>query len=155
MSKLQVDIESAPTEIRLTRVFAAPRHLVIKAMTTPELITKWLGGKRAIVTEAHHDLRPGGTYRHGFRTHDGYEFFFEGTYLEVSDARIVHTERFNGDPNAEARVTVVLDEANGHTTLRMTIAFPSKEIRDSVVKTGMAEGAGESYDELEKLLASR
>lgn len=153
MSKLQVDITGSPTEIKMTRTFDAPRALVVKAMTTPELVKRWLGGKRAVVTDARHDLRVGGTYRHGFRTHDGYEFAFTGTYLEVSDERIVHTERFNDDPN-EARIAMTLTEAAGVTTMTMVMAFPSREIRDAVVKTGMAEGAGESYDELEKLIGN-
>src|SRR5204863_5072022 len=105
MSKLEVDITGAPNEIKMSRVFDAPKRLVIKAMTSPELLKQWMGGKRAIVTEARHDVRVGGTYKHGFRTHEGYEFAFTGTYLEISDDRIVHTERFNDDPN-EARITV-------------------------------------------------
>ena len=153
MSKLKVDIESSPTEIRFTRVFDAPKRLVKKAMTEPALIKKWSGGRRAIVTEATHDLRVGGSYKTAYKTHDGYEFFFTGEYLEVTDDKIVHTECFNGDPNGST-VTITMTEQAGVTTVFMIMAFPSQEIRDMVVKTGMAEGAGESYDELDKLLAN-
>jgi uncharacterized protein YndB with AHSA1/START domain len=154
MSTLEVDITSSPTEIRLSRVFNAPKDLVVQAMTTPELVKKWLGGKRAVVTEVRHDLRTGGSYKHAFRTHDGFEFFFDGDYLEVSDDKIVHTERFNGDPNMQSKITVTLTEHAGKTTMKMVMAFPNQEARDMVVKTGMADGAGESYDELDKLLAA-
>lgn len=153
MSKLHVDITGAPNEIKMTRVFDAPRRLVIKAMTTPELLKKWMGGKRAIVTDARHDVRVGGTYLHAFSTHEGYEFQFTGTYLEISEDRIVHTERFNDDPN-EARITVTFSEHANRTTVTWVMAFPSQEIRDAVLATGMSDGAGESYDELEKLLGN-
>lgn len=153
MSKLQVDISGAPNEIKMTRVFDAPRRLVIKALSTPELLVRWLGGKRAIVTEAKCDFRVGGSYKHAFRTHEGYEFAFTGTFREISDERIVHNERFNDDPN-DAQITTTLVEHAGKTTMTLTMVFPSQEIRDAVVKTGMSDGAGESYDELEKLLAS-
>ena len=106
MSKLHVDIESSPTEIRMRREFNAPKRLVLKAMTTPELVKKWMGGKRAIVTESSHDPRVGGSYKNAYRTHEGYEFFFSGTYQEVSEDRIVFVECFNGDPNASSRITV-------------------------------------------------
>ena len=154
MSKLEVDITSSPTEIRMTRVFDAPRRLVLKAMTTPELVKKWMGGKRAIVTEASHDLRAGGEYKNAYRTHDGFEFFFSGTYEEVSEDRVVFTERFNGDPNASSRITMTLDENNGKTTMRMVMAFASQELRDQVVQTGMADGAAETYESLDALLAN-
>ncbi len=154
MSKLHVDIDSSPTEIRMTREFNAPRRIVLKAMTTPELVKKWMGAKRGTVTESVHELRPGGSYRNAFRTNEGFEFFFSGTYHEVSDERVVFTERFNGDPNAESRITLTLVEANGKTTMTMVMAFATQELRDTVVKTGMADGAGEAYDELDALLAN-
>ncbi len=153
MSKLDVDITGSPTEIKMTRVFDAPRRLVLKAMTTPELVKRWLGGKRATVTDATCDFRVGGTYRNVFCTLDGYEFAFTGTYLEITDERIVHSERFNDDPG-EARVTITLTEHAGKTTMVSVMAFPTQEIRDTVVATGMSDGAGESYDVLEKLLAN-
>lgn len=153
MSKLDVDLTGSPTEIKMTRVFDAPRHLVLKAMTTPELAKRWLGGKRAVVTDATYDFRVGGSYRNAYRTHEGYEFAFTGTYLEISDERIVHTESFSDAPG-EARITITLTEQDGKTTMVMVMAFPTQEIRDTVVATGMSDGAGESYDELEKLLAN-
>jgi uncharacterized protein YndB with AHSA1/START domain len=150
MTKLQVSTE-VPTEIHMTRVFDAPRHLVLEAMTTPELIKRWLGGKRAVVTSTEHDLRPGGRYRNAFRTHEGFEFAFVGTYHEVSDDRIVFEEQFEGQPGA-SQITTTFTEVAGKTTMTMVMKFPTQELRDMVLQTGMTEGAGESYDELEKLL---
>ncbi len=152
MSKLQLDID-VPNQIKMTRAFNAPRRLVHKAMMTPELIKRWMGGTRSTVLSVEVDPRVGGTYRHVFRASNGYEFAFSGVYSEVSEDRVVHTERFNDDPN-EAVVTTTLVEVGGTTTLTIVIAFPSQEIRDAVLATGMADGAGESYDHLEQLLAT-
>ncbi len=145
-------LPGAPNEIVLERSFRAPRHLVFQVMTTPELINRWSGGKRAVVVVAEVDLRVGGRYRTAYRTHGGHEFAFVGVYREVNEARLVHTEQLEGTPG-EALVTVTLVEQNGQTTMRTVMAFATKEVRDSVVQTGMAEGAHESYDVLQGLLA--
>jgi len=152
MTKLKI-LPGAPNEIVMQREFNAPRRLVIQAMTTPELIKRWMGGVRAEVVIAEHDLRVGGRYRHVFRLPDGHQFQFTGVYREVSDDRVVHTEKFDDNP-AESVVTITLTEAHGKTTLHMVVAFDTKELRDMVFGTGMADGAGESYDKLDELLAS-
>lgn len=150
MKTLDVTLPS-DTEIRMVRVFDAPRHLVRRAMSEPALIQRWLGGKRAEVVRVDNDLRVGGSYRYEFRNGDGSSFFFTGTYEEVSDERIVHTELFNGDPPA-AIIENVMVERDGRTTMTMTMRLPDRAIRDMIVATGMSDGAGESYDELAALL---
>lgn len=152
MSKLHVSTE-VPTEIHMTRTFDAPRRLVLKAMSDPALIKRWLGGVRAKVAAAEVDLRVGGSYKYVFDLPDGSSFFFTGVFREVGDDRIVHSELFNGEPPGSV-VTTTFVEHGGRTTVKWVIAFESQEIRDMVVSTGMSDGAGESYDELEKLLAS-
>lgn len=151
MSKLKVTAD-VPTEIHMIRTFDAPRRLVIKAMTEPELIKRWHGGVRATVVSAEADLRVGGTYRNVFRVPDGYEFSFSGVYREISDERIVFTEQFNDQPEG-AVITATYVEHDGKTTMTMVMSFPTQALRDQVLATGMADGAGESYDELDKLLA--
>ncbi|MBA3452638.1 MAG: SRPBCC family protein [Deltaproteobacteria bacterium] len=152
MTKLNVTTPDA-NEIHMTRAFNAPRRLVVKAMTTPELIKRWLGGRRTTVSVAEVDLRVGGSYRYVFRLPDGNEFFFTGVYSEISEDRIVHTELFNGEPPGAVVTTTLVEEA-GKTTLHIVMRFESQAVRDMVVGTGMADGAGESYDELDKLLTS-
>jgi uncharacterized protein YndB with AHSA1/START domain len=150
MNKLAM-LTGAPNEIVMQRDFAAPRHLVQRAMTEPELVKRWQGNSRSALVSVAIDARPGGTYRYVYRTPDGHEFSFAGVYREVSEERTVHTERFNDMPS-EALVTVTLTETAGVTTMRLVMAFESAEVRDMVVKTGMAEGAAESYDNLETLV---
>lgn len=151
MTKLKL-LPGAANEIIMQREFNAPRHLVIQAMTSPELIKRWLGGVRTTVVTAEVDYRVGGRYRYVFRLPDGHEFSFAGVYREVSDERTVHSEQFDDNPN-ESLVTTTLTEANGKTTMHMVIAFATQEVRDMVLGTGMADGAGESYDKLDELLA--
>jgi uncharacterized protein YndB with AHSA1/START domain len=77
-----------------------------------------------------------------------------GAYRELSPpARSVHMESFDDFPG-ESQVTSVFTEQDGYTTLVATILYPSREIRDAVIKSGMEHGAAESYDKLEEILAS-
>jgi uncharacterized protein YndB with AHSA1/START domain len=151
MSKLKVTTE-VPNEIHMTRTFDAPRRLVVQAMTTPELIKRWLGGVRATVISADVDLRVGGKYRYVFRKPDGATFGFGGVFRELSDDRAVQTEAFDGYPG-ESVVTTTWVEHDGKTTLDIIVRFESQMIRDAVIATGMAVGAGESYDKLDDVLA--
>jgi len=134
------------------RVFDAPKQLVIRAMTTPELVKRWQGAKRAEVTACEIDFRVGGKYRTAYRAKNGYEFAFVGTFHEITGDRIVQTESFEGQPG-EARVTTTYVESDGKTTMTMIMSFPTQAERDAVIATGMAKGAGEAYDQLETLLA--
>ena len=57
-------------------------------------------------------------------------------------------EGFDG----ESIDTITFEEANGRTTMTMTMRFPSKEARDGAVATGMADGVATSYDRLERII---
>lgn len=146
-------IPGAPNEIIMEREFAAPRALVHRAMTEPELVKRWIGNECSPVITVESDVRVGGTYRHVFRRPDGVEFTFSGIYKEIGLERTVHTERFNDMPG-EAVVTTTLTERDGITTMRMVETFESAEVRDFVLGTGMADGANLSYDNLERLLTA-
>jgi uncharacterized protein YndB with AHSA1/START domain len=153
MSKLTVTTP-APNEIHMTREFDAPRRLVMKAMTTPELIKRWLGGVRAEVVSCEMDMRVGGRYRYVFKSHrDGHTFGFGGVIKEIGEDRVVQSESFDGYPG-EAIVTTTWVEHAGKTTMKLVIVYESEMVRDTVLQTGMTQGAGESYDHLEKLVAS-
>jgi uncharacterized protein YndB with AHSA1/START domain len=139
-------------EVRLTRLFDAPRELVFEAMSRPEHIRQWWGnlGDGYSVPICEVDLRPGGKWKFANRTPKGELAVFYGVYREVvPPERVVFTELFEPFPDAESVVTAVLTEENGKTRLTATVAYPSREIRDMVLGTGMARGAGLSYDRLE------
>jgi uncharacterized protein YndB with AHSA1/START domain len=147
---------TTPTEreIVLTRVFDAPRILVFDAFTKPELLRRWFGpsGWSLVVCEI--DFRVGGTWRFVLRGPDGKDMGMRGVYREIAaPERSVHTESFDDYPG-ESLVTTVLVEDRGRTTLTATVQYPSQEIRDAVIKSGMEHGAAESYDRLAELLAT-
>jgi len=153
MNKLKVTA-AVPTEIHMTRTFDAPRRLVMQAMSKPELLKRWLGNSFSPLVSADVDHRVGGNYRYVYRNaKDGREFAFVGQYREIGEDRIVHSESMEGMPG-EATVMMTFVEAAGKTTLNIVMAFPSQQIRDLVLSTGMEVGAAESYDNLERLLAS-
>jgi uncharacterized protein YndB with AHSA1/START domain len=146
------------TEIQITREFAAPRALVFKALTTPELIKRWWNAKRGEVTVAEIDLREGGKWRQVMVTPDGFEVAFHGDYREiVPNERLVSTEAYEGvpDPDNNATVnTVTLAEEDGKTMMSVLIRCPSKEVRDAIVESGMEAGMQDAYDLLEEVAIS-
>ena len=142
-------------QILITREFDAPKHLVFKAYTTPELIKRWWAGKRGEVTSVEVDLRVGGTWRYVMVANEGFEVAFHGEYREiVPDERIVCTEVYEGMPDAEALDTLTLREKDGRTTLTVLTELPSKEARDAVINSGMEGGMQESMDALEQVAVS-
>ena len=140
-------------EIRMTRLFDAPRDLVFEAMSKPEHIKRWWGclGEGYSVPVCEVDLRPGGAWRFVNRHPHG-EAGFHGVYREIAPPeRVVFTEIYDPFPDAESVVTAVLSEEHGKTRLTVTSLYPSVEVRDMVLKTGMANGAAISYDRLEEV----
>jgi uncharacterized protein YndB with AHSA1/START domain len=142
-------------QILITREFDAPKHLVYKAWTTPELVKRWWSGKRGAVTLAEIDLRVGGMWRYVMEANGGFEVGFHGEYREiVPNERIVSTEVFEGMPDAAALDTVTFTEVDGRTTLEMLVEHSSKEHRDGHVNSGMEAGMQESMDALEQVAVS-
>jgi uncharacterized protein YndB with AHSA1/START domain len=143
-------------EIVLTRLFDAPRHLVFEAMSKPEHIAQWWGnlGAGYSVPVCEVDLRVGGKWRFVNRTPKGEMAVFYGVYREIAPPeRVVFTEIFEPFPDAESVVTSVLTEENGKTRLTATCRYPSVEVRDMVLQTGMEKGAALSYDRLDEVAA--
>lgn len=140
-------------EIRMTRLFDAPRRLVFEAMSRPEHISRWWGclGEGYSVPVCEVDFRPGGKWRFVNRHPHG-EAAFHGVYREIAaPERVVFTEIFEAFPDVESVVTSVLTEENGKTRLTATVVYPSREVRDQVLESGMDRGAAISYDHLEEV----
>ena len=146
------------TQILITREFDAPRHLVYKAWTTPELVKRWWSGKRGEVTIAEIDLRVGGVWRYVMIANGGFEVAFHGEYREiVPNERIVSTEVYEGIPDAEAEAalnTLTLTEVDGRTTLTILVQHTSKEHRDAHIDSGMEAGMQDAMDLLEQVAVS-
>jgi len=138
-------------EIVLTRLFDAPRRLVFEAMTKPEHVKRWWGildeGYSVPVCEI--DLRPGGKWRFVGRGPKG-DVCFYGEYREIAPPdRVVFTEIYEPFPDAESVITSVFTEERGKTRLTATCVYPSREVRDIVIQSGMEKGAAISYDRLD------
>ena len=143
-------------QILITREFDAPRHLVYKAYTTPELVKRWWNAKRGEVTVAEIDLRVGGTWRSVMVTDDGFEVAFHGEYREiVTNERLVSTELYEGVPDGEPTLnTLTLTETDGRTTLTILVEAPSREVRDAIIDSGMEAGMQDAMDLLEEIAVS-
>jgi uncharacterized protein YndB with AHSA1/START domain len=142
-------------EVRLTRLFDAPRALVFEAMSKPEHIKRWWGclGEGYGVPVCEVDLRPGGKWRFVNRTPHG-DVAFYGVYREIAPPdRMVFTEIFEQYPDTESIVTAVFSDESGKTRLTVTVLYPSIDVRDAVINSGMATGAAISYDRLEEVVA--
>jgi uncharacterized protein YndB with AHSA1/START domain len=147
----------ADDQILITREFDAPKHLVYKAWTTPELVSRWWPGKRGEMTSAEIDLRVGGTWRYVMWCSGDYEVAFHGEYREiVSNERLVYTEVFEGAPEVgEPAVNVItFTEVEGRTILEALTQCPSKEVRDLIIDSGMEGGMQEGMDLLEQIAIS-
>jgi uncharacterized protein YndB with AHSA1/START domain len=142
-------------QILITREFDAPRHLVYKAWTTPELVERWWSGQRGKVTSIEIDLRVGGTWRYVMVANEGFEVAFHGEYRElVPNERIVQTEVFEGFPDGEAVDTLTFSEVDRRTTVEILVQHTSKEHRDAHIDSGMEGGMQEAMDLLEQVAIS-
>ncbi|HET7855746.1 MAG TPA: SRPBCC family protein [Gaiellaceae bacterium] len=145
----------ADEQILITREFDAPKELVYKAFTTPELVRQWWHAKRGEMTVAEIDLRVGGKWRYVMVADGGTEVGFHGEYREiVPNERIVSTEIFEGYPDEEAVNTATFTEADGRTTLEILVQHSSKQARDMHIESGMEEGLQDALDLLEQVAVS-
>jgi len=145
----------ADDQILITREFDAPKELVFKAWTTPELVRRWWSAKRGEVTVAEIDLRVGGTWRYVMVADGGIEVAFHGEYREiVPNERLVSTEVYEGMPDAEALDTLTLSESEGRTTMTILVQHATKEHRDAHIESGMEDGMQDALDLLEQVAVS-
>jgi uncharacterized protein YndB with AHSA1/START domain len=151
----------AEDQILITREFDAPKHLVYKAFTTPELVKRWWNAKRGEVTIAEIDLRVGGAWRYVMVADGGLEVGFHGEYREiVPNERIVSTEIYEGLPEGVSEEegatvnTATFTEAEGRTTLTILVQAPSKVTRDAIIDSGMEAGMQDAMDLLEEVAIS-
>jgi len=140
-------------EIRMERVFNAPRERVWKAITTPDLVTQWWGRGNKLVIEKM-DVQRGGHWRFVEHSPQGVHGF-EGRYREVTPPeRIVQTFEWDGMPGHVIIETMTLEDlGDGRTRLVTLSLFHTTEERDGMLHSGMEGGAQESYAALDRVLA--
>jgi len=144
-------------EILITRSFAAPARLVFEAISKPEHVRRWWAprslGVSLVVCEI--DFRVGGRWRYVMQRNGENLPSFSGSFLEIQPpTRTVQTEVFEPFPDGGAQVTVTLAEADGKTTMSNRSVYPSQEVRDAVIASGMEKGMRESMRQLTEVVAS-
>ena len=139
-------------EIRVERVFNAPRERVWRALTDPEFIAQWWGRGEKLEIERF-EPRRGGRWRFVVHGHGGPQGF-EGRYREVTPPeRVVQTFEWDGMPGHVIVETMTLqDLGDGRTKLVTLSLFHTSEERDGMYASGMEEGVSDSYAALDKLL---
>jgi len=153
MTEMQVTAQPGVPQVLTSREFDAPRELVYRAFTEPDLLVQWLGPRKYTMTIDRYDLRDGGTWRYVHSDDAGNAFGFHGVFHgEASLDGIVQTFEFEGAPGHVSMDTVTFEESGGKTTVRTNSVFQSVEARDAMVESGMASGMSEGYDRLEDLL---
>jgi uncharacterized protein YndB with AHSA1/START domain len=152
----KVTVEPGKQELTIEREFDAPRELVFKAYTDPELIKQWLGPRDLEMTIDKFDPRTGGSYRYIHKDKDGNEFGFHGVIHEVlPNERVIQTFEFEGLPetgHVTLEKAVFTDLPGGRTKVSAQSVFQSVEDRDGMVASGMERGVQEGNERLDELL---
>jgi uncharacterized protein YndB with AHSA1/START domain len=154
MTKSTLIAEPGKHEIIMTRVFNAPRDLVFRTMTDPNIVAQWWGQRDSTTIVDKMDVRAGGMWRYIQRDPHGNEYAFHGVYHSISaPERVIDTFEFEGMPGHVVLETITL-EAQADSTTKVTVSsvFQTVEDRDGMLSSGMESGANESYDRLEELL---
>jgi len=154
MGKTQITAEPGGSQIIITREFDAPRDLVFRAYTEPDLLVQWLGPRELTMKIDHYDVRKGGSYRYVQTDADGNEFGFHGVFHGTpTPEQTVQTFEFEGMPGHVALDTCYMEESGGRTTVRTVTAFQSVADRDGIIESGMERGVIDSEERLAELLA--
>lgn len=154
MARTQITAEPTSPQLVVTSEFAAPRDLLFRAYTDPDLLAQWLGPRGLFLTIDHFDPRHGGTWRYTGSAADGTMYSFRGVFHGTpSPDGIVQTIEFDGTPGHVCLDTIAFTERGDTTTVTQNTVYQSSQDRDRVLLYDMAEDISESIDRLEALLA--
>jgi uncharacterized protein YndB with AHSA1/START domain len=155
MSKTEITAEPGMPQIIVTREFAAPRDLVFRAYTEPDLLAQWLGPRDLTMTIDRYDVRDGGRYRYIHTAEDGTQYRFRGVFHgDPAPHAIVQTFEYEGAPGHVSLVTTTLEDHDGSTVVRTVSSFASVEDRDAMIESGMERGIRDGGDQLDELLTT-
>ena len=156
-NKTVVTAEPGKQELFITREFDAPRELVYRAHTDPEILAQWLGPKDLSVEFEVFEPVSGGRWRFLNVDHDGNEYAFHGTFHEVTPTRVIQTFEFDGLPetgHVSLETMTLEDLPNGRTKLTIHAVYQSVADRDGMVEAGMESGVADGYEKLDLMLAA-
>ena len=154
MSKTEITAEPGIPMIITTREFDAPRELVFRAHTDPDLLVQWLGPRELATAVDRYEVRNGGAWRYVNTDAEGNTYGFHGVFHgDPSPDAIVQTFEFEGAPGHVCLQTATFADRDGRTLMRTVSSFQSVQDRDAMVASGMERGTRDSGDRLEELLA--
>lgn len=154
MSKTQIDAPAGVPFIDIEREFDAPRALVFRAYTDPEMLVQWLGPRKYKMTVESWEPRDGGKWRFIHSDDDGNAYGFHGVFHgEQTPDSMLQTFEFEGAPGHVSLEKLVLEERDGKTTVRNHAVYQSIEARDAMINSGMESGMNDGFDRLDELLA--
>jgi uncharacterized protein YndB with AHSA1/START domain len=152
--KTHITAEPGLPFIDTAREFDAPRDLLFRAHTDPELLVQWLGPGRFAMTVDRWEVRDGGAWRYTHRDADGNEYGFHGVFHgHQSVDGMLQTFEFEGAPGHVSLEQLVLEEHDGKTLMRNRSVYQSVEARDAMIASGMEDGVNDGFDRLDDLLA--
>ena len=154
MTRTTITAEPGQPFIEISRAFDAPRDLVFRAHTDPELIVQWLGPRHYAMTVERFEVRDGGTWRYTHHGDDGSAYGFHGVFHGTpTPDGIVQTFEFDGAPGHVSLDRLTLEERDGRTLVRVHSTHESVDARDAMVESGMEQGLSEGYERLDELIA--
>ncbi|MFC4059120.1 SRPBCC family protein [Planomonospora corallina] len=154
MAKTQITAEPGTQRVVIEREFEAPRELVFRAYTDPELLVRWLGPRELTMTVEEFDVRDGGRWRYVHTDAEGNTYGFRGVFHGTPSPDLtVQTFEFEGMPGHVCLESMTMEERDGRTLVRALSVFQSVEDRDGMVASGMEQGIQEGGEKLEALLA--
>ncbi len=151
---LRLAAEPGTPLLTFEREVAAPRELVYRAYTEPELLAQWLGPRRLTMRVEQWDVRHGGAWRYVHIDTDGTEYGFRGVFHgEPSPDGVTQTFEFEGAPGHVSLDTLVLEDRGGRTLIRTSSVHQTVEGRDAMIASGMEGGVTEGFERLDELVA--
>ena len=153
MPKTEITAEPGASQIVITREFDAPRELVFRCFTDPDLIPRWLGPRELVTRVDEFDLKDGGRYRYVNIDAEGTEYRFRGVFHGTPTPDLtVQTFEFEGMPGHVALEALTMTEQDGRTLVRTRSSFQSVEDRDGIIASGMERGVRDANERLAELL---
>ncbi len=154
MAKTQIDAPAGVPFIDMSREFDAPRDLVFKAYTDPELLVQWLGPRKYKMTVESWDVRDGGRWRYVNSDDDGNAWGFHGVFHgDQTPDGMLQTFEFEGSPGNVSLESLVFEDEDGKTVIRNHSVYQSIQARDAMIESGMEGGVNEGFDRLDELIS--
>ena len=154
MSKNNLVVDRPALAFSMSRLFNAPRELVWKVYTDPELVSKWWGPRYLTTVVDKMEVKVGGVWRFIQKDAKGNEYAFNGVFKEIAPPeRLVYTFEFEPMAGHISTDTLIFEELpGGKTKITATTTFDTLEDLEGMLQSGMEDGAVESWDRLEELL---